>query len=279
MSSHAFIEEEFDDDTDLPLPTHTLPNTGTRGALLEEIDSDEDDATADADEVDDEGFEYEPRDQIVASGSGTRPPAPAPVHQAPVQRGPEINRETTKKWTTLYPIYIDAKRPLHKNERRVPRSGSVWWPLSSDMGEACARLGFSTLHDQGKRHPKDWENPGRVKVQFRRDGKLVNPAIKTKKQLLIKVATYIQLKRPDIAPTPESSIPHRNARGLTRTPIAPEPAPPMNQRLPANSPLVETGMLVESMKQSLQEAKAQPGQGQVEGPAGKGKRKVIRVRA
>ena len=31
-------EDEFDDDTDLPLPKRTLPNTGTRGALLEEID-------------------------------------------------------------------------------------------------------------------------------------------------------------------------------------------------------------------------------------------------
>jgi len=37
----ATIEEEFDDDTDLPLPTRALPNTGTRGAILEEIsDSD-----------------------------------------------------------------------------------------------------------------------------------------------------------------------------------------------------------------------------------------------
>jgi len=31
------IEEEFDDDTDLPLPNRALPNTGTQGAILEEI--------------------------------------------------------------------------------------------------------------------------------------------------------------------------------------------------------------------------------------------------
>lgn len=35
--------EEFDDDTDLPLPSRALPNTGTRGALLEEITSDDED--------------------------------------------------------------------------------------------------------------------------------------------------------------------------------------------------------------------------------------------
>jgi signal recognition particle subunit SRP19 len=43
MPPRATIVEEFDDDTDLPLPSRALPNTGTRGALLEEITSDSDD--------------------------------------------------------------------------------------------------------------------------------------------------------------------------------------------------------------------------------------------
>ena len=38
----AIVEEEFDDDTDLPLPNKPLPNTGARGALLEELDISED---------------------------------------------------------------------------------------------------------------------------------------------------------------------------------------------------------------------------------------------
>jgi hypothetical protein len=43
MSQRAAVVEDFDDDTDLPLPSRPLPNTGARGPLLEEIDSDEDD--------------------------------------------------------------------------------------------------------------------------------------------------------------------------------------------------------------------------------------------
>lgn len=39
----TIVEEEFDDDTDLPLPSRALPNTGARGALLEEITSDDED--------------------------------------------------------------------------------------------------------------------------------------------------------------------------------------------------------------------------------------------
>ena len=34
----ATVEEDFDDDTDLPLPNKPLPNTGTRGAILQELD-------------------------------------------------------------------------------------------------------------------------------------------------------------------------------------------------------------------------------------------------
>ena len=45
----AVVEEEFDDDTDLPLPNKPLPNTGTRGAILQEIDA------TDSEEDDDEG--------------------------------------------------------------------------------------------------------------------------------------------------------------------------------------------------------------------------------
>lgn len=43
MSRRTAIIEEFDDDTDLPLPSRPLRNTGTKGPLLKEVSSDEDD--------------------------------------------------------------------------------------------------------------------------------------------------------------------------------------------------------------------------------------------
>ena len=42
MSRRAVIEEEFDDETDLPLPNKPLPNMGTRGAILEALSDDDD---------------------------------------------------------------------------------------------------------------------------------------------------------------------------------------------------------------------------------------------
>lgn len=42
MSRRAAIVEEFDDDTELALPSRALPNTGTHGAILEALSDDED---------------------------------------------------------------------------------------------------------------------------------------------------------------------------------------------------------------------------------------------
>jgi len=47
MSRRAAIVEEFDDDTDLPLPSRSLPDTGSRGAILQEINSDDDGGDSD----------------------------------------------------------------------------------------------------------------------------------------------------------------------------------------------------------------------------------------
>jgi signal recognition particle subunit SRP19 len=66
------IEEEFDDDTDLPLPARALPNTGTRGAILEEIGFDRgaDEDSGDEDDIRDlMGFGG---NQPSATGSASR---------------------------------------------------------------------------------------------------------------------------------------------------------------------------------------------------------------
>ena len=51
------------------------------------------------------------------------------------------------RWTTIYPIYFDAKRAYSGSERRIAREKSLWWPLSTDIVDACGRLGLQTLHE------------------------------------------------------------------------------------------------------------------------------------
>lgn len=52
MSRPAAVIEEFDDDTDLPLPSRSLPDTGSRGAILEEIVDTDDDGDGDGEDSD-----------------------------------------------------------------------------------------------------------------------------------------------------------------------------------------------------------------------------------
>jgi len=278
----SFIEEEFDDDTEIPLPTHTLANRGPQGPILQEIDSDEEDE----EEID---FREMPSASSSSAGPAFTRPTPQPAASSssapPSSSAPTITRETTKRWMTVYPIYIDAKRPIGKCARRIPRKDSVWWPLSGDMAQQCARLGFRCLHDPVKSHPKDWENTGRVKVLFKENGKPLNPYVKNKKQLLVLVSRGIQAAKPQLAPDPKdlsAPITPGTKPGRTPLPHPPEPLPPLSERYTDYSPVIESGMLVESVKNALAAEKGQvPGVEGVKDPmaGGKGKRKVIRVRA
>lgn len=57
------------------------------------------------------------------------------------------------------------------------------------MAEAAGRLGFGTLHEAQKFHPRDWENPGRVRVQLKKDGRLVNDKVRNSKWLFLRCFT------------------------------------------------------------------------------------------
>ncbi|KAF5318678.1 hypothetical protein D9619_010674 [Psilocybe cf. subviscida] len=338
MSRKAAIVEEFDDDTDLPLPNNPLPNTGSRGPLLQELHISDD--------------EFEPPRAGPASQSQRQP------FQATNQRQSESDSDFRpdatrtvmditpyKTWTCIYPIYLDAKRPYGTGERRVARAKSLWWPLSKDIADAANRLGLGTLHEVNKSHPRDWENPGRVRVQWKKEGKLVNPAIKTseslfpaikrihrsflaEKQLLEMICFQLQHVKPENVPKPpyktaatagagdvtttdptpasgkaaaatpttpssnkgkqpaaiKSKSPtarpsHPSGRQL---PVPPEPHPPLASRVSPYSPVISTGVLIETVKAGMNatdsNALGAPGGPAASAAAAKGKRKVVRVR-
>jgi len=300
MSRRAVIvEEEFDDDTDLPLPNHPLPNTGASGPLLQELN------------ISDDEFEPPPNQR---AGPASPPHVQPTFHVPPGYSSKDSVTDLTpyKNWTCVYPIYIDAKRAYGTGQRRVPRAHAVWWPLSKDIADASTALGLSVLHEVNKSHPRDWENPGRVRVLWKKDGRLMNPMIRTKKILLESIAARIQLTKPQSKPVPpfhptpaantspstatpaqtmgkgkQASAPAPKKPSATRpAPAPPLPHPPLNTRVSPYSPALATGMLVDAVKAGMAaqaEAAAAPGPpgtpGQ-QGPGGvqKGKRKVVRVR-
>ncbi|KAF9069512.1 signal recognition particle, SRP19 subunit [Rhodocollybia butyracea] len=306
----VIVEDEFDDETDLPLPARPLPNTGPKGPLLQEIASDAE------------------SDDDLSQRAGPASPASSQSHFRPDGASqPPKNTVTDitpyKSWTCIYPIYIDAKRPYGTGQRRVERAKSIWWPLSKDIAEATNRLGLGTLHEVNKAHPRDWENPGRVRVQWKKEGRLMNPGIKTKKQLLESISLQIQHLKPENIPRPpyststspadaslappiptvnkgkgpattkssKSSIaagvpqPKQSSKQMAgrRLPVPPEPLPPLASRVSPYSPALSTGVLIDTVKAGMNATESNagvPGAPGATPPASaqKGKRKVVRVR-
>ena len=71
-----------------------------------------------------------------------------------------------KDFQCLYPVYFDKSRSRAQG-RRVGKENAVENPLAREIVAACGRLKLETLFEPAKLHPKDWSNPGRVKVKLK----------------------------------------------------------------------------------------------------------------
>lgn len=56
-------------------------------------------------------------------------------------------------------------------------------PLAREIVEAVQLLGLDTVFEPGKMHPKDWSNPGRVRVLIKEGGRVRNRGVKNSKKL------------------------------------------------------------------------------------------------
>jgi signal recognition particle subunit SRP19 len=71
-----------------------------------------------------------------------------------------------KDFQCVYPIYFDKNRS-RKEGRRVGVEMAVENPLAREIVAACGKLRLETLFEPTKIHPKDWANPGRVKIKVK----------------------------------------------------------------------------------------------------------------
>jgi signal recognition particle subunit SRP19 len=145
-----------------------------------------------------------PADAIPTSVTSTLPLRSAPPPTAPPsQPQPLISRETTnapppesKTWAMLYPIYFDVSASRNCG-RRVSVKRAVENPLAHKIAEACTDLGLSTVFEPGKTHPKDWANPGRVRVRLREEegGRWVAGGVKNSTPSLWDFGIFLLTKR------------------------------------------------------------------------------------
>lgn len=91
-------------------------------------------------------------------------------------------QEKSKNWQCIYPVYFDASRTRAEG-RRVSKELAVPSPLAREMVDAVAALGLTqVVFEPGKTHPKDWSNPGRVRVLIKKEGGVpVHPKVQNSK--------------------------------------------------------------------------------------------------
>ncbi|EKD19539.1 uncharacterized protein L3040_002582 [Drepanopeziza brunnea f. sp. 'multigermtubi'] len=177
-----------------------------------------------------------------SSSSNKPPPSAAPKVQTAPDGTRFMQAEDQSKYAAfqcVYPVYFDASRS-RKEGRMVGKELAVANPLAREIVNACSRLGLETLFEPTKIHPKDWANPGRVKIKLK-GGR--NGRVKNKHHLYILISAHLKAN-----PTTPSTASQVQVPGIPpRDPSKPYPEPSvpkgwkMSTLLPHYSPALTGG--------------------------------------
>ncbi|KIW86818.1 uncharacterized protein Z519_12604 [Cladophialophora bantiana CBS 173.52] len=176
--SHARVEELSDSDPDIDDPSDFLPHSDEH--IIRPAAASHSSQTHTS----------------PSSSSGMNPtpfrPPPASTPQIRQQ-----TREEIKRFQTLYPVYFDSTRSK-KQGRRVSSQLAIPNPLAWQVlcavrfavGENVFRMAF----EPEKTHPKDWANPGRVKLLLKDPDTHapLNSQIRSKAQLYTIIGKWLK---------------------------------------------------------------------------------------
>lgn len=239
----------------------------SRSARVEELsDSDSDPSDMDPSDFDPStimSLANNPSSTMALSAAGPSSNQPLQPHfpgRAPPSQA--ADRERTKHYQCLYPVYFDSTRSRAEG-RRVGKDEGIPNPLAQEIANAVSKIEFAgqVVFEPGKVHPKDWANPGRVRVLIKENGKPTGkgPA-KNKHQLYKLVAQHLR----EHPTTEESPMRLRIAGVPTPNKPMPPPAAPkgwkMGTILPLHSPALSGGGVNENyFKDILSEMQGQGG--------------------
>lgn len=150
----------------------------SRNARVEEVS----DSDSDPSEMDPSDFDPGLMSSIISpanipstttttASNEPQPPVLQPHFPGRPPPNQNADRERTKHYQCLYPIYFDSTRSRAEG-RRVGKDQAVANPLAQDIANACSQLPVAgqVVFEPAKTHPKDWANPGRVRVLIKENG-------------------------------------------------------------------------------------------------------------
>lgn len=116
------------------------------------------------------------------TGSTQVPQIPRQMSDKERERLQREQQEASKHFQCIYPVYFDSTRSREEG-RRVRKEDAVPNPLAREIVEALSQIGqkhnlpLKIVLEPAKCHPKDWANPGRVKVLIKENAKPINSTI------------------------------------------------------------------------------------------------------
>ncbi|KAH9766455.1 Signal recognition particle 19 kDa protein [Citrus sinensis] len=122
-----------------------------------------------------------------------------------------------KKWVILYPVYINSKKTIAEG-RRISASKACENPTCIEIADCCQYLKIPHAIEIDKAYPRDFMQRGRVRVMLKReDGTFVNPAISSRKQLMLHVAELVprhpnRTKKQEPASTSSNAGPSKSGK-------------------------------------------------------------------
>lgn len=122
-----------------------------------------------------------------------------------------------KKWAILYPVYINSKKTIAEG-RRISASKACENPTCIEIADCCQYLKIPHAIEIDKAYPRDFMQRGRVRVMLKReDGTFVNPAISSRKQLMLHVAELVprhpnRTKKQEPASTSSNAGPSKSGK-------------------------------------------------------------------
>ena len=175
--SHARVEELSDSDPDIDDPVSFLPQSDSSIISPANIPPPTSAARA-------------------SSNSIPRPPAPSSAAFQQQAQNFAQQRQQIKTYIAIYPLYFDASR-TRATGRRVSSELAIKNPLAYNIAHSMPQIlaphKLLMAFEPDKTHPKDWANPGRVRLQFfhPETHAPLHPTFKTKRHLFVAIAEYL----------------------------------------------------------------------------------------
>lgn len=156
-------------------------------ARIEELS---DSSASDSDPPEDDIDDIAPaliRPSSIPAPKSRHPPPPQSQQQPPITTD-NAQPPEYKHYQCIYPLYFDSNRSRAEG-RRVGVELAVENPLAREIVDAVQLIGLKTVFEPGKMHPKDWANPGRVRVLVKEGGKARSAKVKNSKQAYTSIRT------------------------------------------------------------------------------------------